>query len=183
MIINHNISALNASNLLNRNDTKMSQALERLSSGLKINSAADDAAGMAISQKMRSQIRALDKSSDNALDGISAIQTAEGALSEVEACIQRMRELSVQAANETNTVEDREAIQQEIDEIIIDLVNLCERINREIDELPNYNEQLVLRYRYIDEREWKEIGEALHQSVRNIYRVHNNALKHFHVPA
>ena len=86
------------------------------------------------------------------------------------------------SASYVRTIEKVAAIQQEIDERIIDLVNLCELINREIDELPNYNEQLVLRYRYIDEREWKEIGEALHQSVRNIYRIHNNALKHFHVP-
>ena len=76
------------------------------------------------------------------------------------------------SASYVKTIEKVAAIQQEIDERIIDLVNLCERINREIDELPNYNEQLVLRYRYIDEREWKEIGEALHQSVRNIYRIH-----------
>lgn len=114
MRINHNISALKANSQLNKNDSAMSKSLERLTSGLKINKAADDSAGMAISQKMKTQIAGLDKASSNASDGISVIQTAEGALNEVETMLQRMRQLSVQAANETYTADDRSAIQEEI---------------------------------------------------------------------
>lgn len=115
MRINHNISALRANTQLTRNDNAMSTSLERLTTGLKINKAADDSAGMAISQKMKTQIAGLEKASSNASDGISVIQTAEGALNEVETMLQRMRELCVQAANETNTADDRKAIQKEID--------------------------------------------------------------------
>lgn len=117
MRINHNISAIKANMHLNATNTKMDKSLERLSSGLKINRAADDAAGMAISQKMRTQIAGLEKASNNASDGISVIQTAEGALSEVGSMLQRMRELAVQASNGTNTESDRKAIQKEIDQL------------------------------------------------------------------
>jgi flagellin len=117
MRINHNISAIKANMHLNTTNTKMDKSLERLSSGLKINRAADDAAGMAISQKMKTQIAGLEKASNNASDGISVIQTAEGALSEVGSMVQRMRELAVQASNGTNTESDRKAIQKEIDQL------------------------------------------------------------------
>lgn len=117
MRINHNISAIKANMHLNTTNAKMDKSLERLSSGLKINRAADDAAGMAISQKMRTQISGLEKASNNASDGISVIQTAEGALSEVGSMLQRMRELAVQASNGTNTETDRQAIQKEIDQL------------------------------------------------------------------
>lgn len=117
MRINHNISAIKANMHLNTTNSKMDKSLERLSSGLKINRAADDAAGMAISQKMRTQIAGLEKASNNASDGISVIQTAEGALSEVGSMLQRMRELAVQASNGTNTETDRKAIQKEIDQL------------------------------------------------------------------
>ncbi|WP_310602206.1 flagellin N-terminal helical domain-containing protein [Anaerosporobacter sp.] len=117
MRINHNISAIKANMHLNTTNTKMDKSLERLSSGLKINRAADDAAGMAISQKMKTQIAGLEKASNNAADGISVIQTAEGALNEVESMLQRMRELAVQASNGTNTTDDRKAIQKEIDQL------------------------------------------------------------------
>lgn len=117
MRINHNISALRANNQLSRTNNKLDASLERLSSGYRINSAADDAAGLAISEKMRTQIAGLDQASRNASDGISVIQTAEGALIEVEAMLQRMRELSVQSANGTYTTEDRSAIQAEIDQL------------------------------------------------------------------
>ena len=123
MRINTNISALKANNSLNRSNNALSKSLERLSSGYRINSAADDAAGMAISQKMRTQIAGLNQANRNSSDGVSLIQTAEGALSEVTSIVQRMRQLSVQAANGTNTDADREAIQAEID-------NLNEEINR-----------------------------------------------------
>lgn len=118
MRINHNISAQLANVNLKRADQRVSSSLERLSSGYKINKAADDSAGIAISNKMRAQIRSLDQASRNADDGQSIIQTAEGSLSEIEALIQRMRELSVQAANDTYTLEDREAVQQEIDKLM-----------------------------------------------------------------
>lgn len=117
MKINHNISALSTNNHLSKVNEKLSRSLEKLSSGYRINKAADDSAGMAISQKMKAQIRGLEQASRNASDGISLIQTAEGALAETESILQRMRQLSVQAANDTNTIEDRESIQKEIDQL------------------------------------------------------------------
>lgn len=117
MRINHNISALKGNNQLKKTNNALDKSLEKLSSGYRINKAADDAAGMAISRKMKTQIEGLEQASRNASDGISVIQTAEGALNEVGAMLQRMRELSVQAANGTNTAQDRAAIQQEIDEL------------------------------------------------------------------
>lgn len=117
MRINHNISALNTYRQLTNNNTIGNKALEKLSSGLRINRAGDDAAGLAISEKMRGQIRGLDQASRNAQDGISLIQTAEGALNETHSILQRMRELAVQAANDTNTQIDREEIQKEINQL------------------------------------------------------------------
>ncbi|NLM03856.1 MAG: hypothetical protein GX214_02425 [Clostridiales bacterium] len=117
MRINHNIPALNAHRLLSQNTNKSTGALERLSSGRRINRAADDAAGMAISEKMKAQVRGLRKASQNTLDGISLIQTAEGAMNEVHSMLQRMRELAVQAANGTTTNEDRKAIQDEVNQL------------------------------------------------------------------
>ncbi|HWL13274.1 MAG TPA: flagellin, partial [Ureibacillus sp.] len=103
MKINHNITALNAYRNLSVNNSTTAKSLEKLSSGLRINRASDDAAGLAISEKMRSQIRGLDMAQRNALDGISFIQTAEGALSSTHSILQRMRELAVQAGNDSNT--------------------------------------------------------------------------------
>lgn len=117
MRINNNIPALNTNSQLTKNNSALDKSLEKLSSGLRINHAADDAAGMAISQKMKTQIRGLEQASRNGADGISVIQTAEGALAEVESMLQRMRELSVQAANGTNTAQDRNAIQLEIEKL------------------------------------------------------------------
>lgn len=117
MRINHNISALKANNQLARTNNLLDASLEKLSSGYRINSAADDSAGLAISEKMRTQISGLEQASRNASDGISVIQTAEGALVEVESMLQRMRELAVQSANGTYTTEDRVAIQTEIDQL------------------------------------------------------------------
>ena len=113
MIINHNMSAMNANRNVNINSTAASKSMQKLSSGLRINNAADDAAGLAISEKMRGQIRGLDQGSKNAQDGISLIQTAEGALNETTSILQRMRELSVQSATATNTSADRTAISTE----------------------------------------------------------------------
>ncbi|KUK56592.1 MAG: Flagellin/flagellar hook associated protein, partial [Synergistales bacterium 53_16] len=117
MRINQNIAALNAYRHLSITDTRLNRSLERLSSGLRINRAADDAAGLAISEKMRAQIRGLRMAMRNAQDGISLIQTAEGAINEVHSMLQRMRELAVQAANETYTSSDRMEIQKEIDQL------------------------------------------------------------------
>lgn len=117
MRINHNIAALNTYNKLSSATNAQSKSMEKLSSGLRINSAADDAAGLAISEKMRGQIRGLDQASRNAQDGISLIQTAEGALSETTDILQRMRELATQAANDTNTTSDRDEIQKEINQL------------------------------------------------------------------
>ncbi|MGG3772611.1 flagellin [Heyndrickxia faecalis] len=117
MIINHNIAALNTLNHLNAANNAQSKAMQKLSSGLRINSAADDAAGLAISEKMRGQIRGLDQASSNAQDGSSLIQTAEGALNETHDILQRMRELAVQASNDTNNEDDRTAIQQEFNQL------------------------------------------------------------------
>jgi flagellin len=118
MKINHNIQALNAYRNLYQNQFNTSKNLERLSSGLRINRAADDAAGLAISEKMRSQIKGLSMAERNSLDGVSLMQVAEGAMNEVHSMLQRMRELSVQAANDTNTDSDRESIQLEIDQLL-----------------------------------------------------------------
>ena len=131
MVINNNLPALNTYNKLILNNKGMSNALEKLSSGLRINKAADDAAGLAISEKMRSQIRGLDQSVRNAQDGISLIQTAEGALNETHSILQRMRQLSVQAANDTYTAEDRQQIQSEIDQLTqeIDRISATTQFN------------------------------------------------------
>lgn len=118
MRINSNIAALNTLNQLSKNEKATNSSLEKLSSGLRINSAADDAAGLAISEKMKGQIRGLDKASSNSEDGISMVQTAEGALGETESILQRMRELAVQAATDTNTDEDRVNIQDEMSQLI-----------------------------------------------------------------
>ncbi|HOL85558.1 MAG TPA: flagellin, partial [Thermoclostridium caenicola] len=121
MIINHNISALNTYRQLTLNNTNGSKSLEKLSSGYRINRAGDDAAGLAISEKMRGQIRGLDMASRNAQDSISLIQTAEGALNETHSILQRMRELAVQSANDTNTTDDRNEIQKEINQLVSEI--------------------------------------------------------------
>jgi flagellin len=117
MRINHNLASLNTYRQLSANNANSSKSLEKLSSGLRINRAGDDAAGLAISEKMRGQIRGLDQASRNAQDTISLIQTAEGALSETHSILQRMRELAVQSANDTNTTGDRDEIQKEINQL------------------------------------------------------------------
>ncbi|MYL55900.1 flagellin N-terminal helical domain-containing protein [Virgibacillus halodenitrificans] len=136
MRINHNIAALNTYRQLNSASNAQSSSMEKLSSGLRINKAGDDAAGLAISEKMRGQIRGLDMSSKNAQDGISLIQTAEGALNETHDILQRMRELAVQAGNDTNTTSDREEIQKEINQ-------MTSEINR-IGNTTEFNTQKLL---------------------------------------
>jgi len=127
MRINHNIAALNTYRQLSANTVNTSRSLEKLSSGLRINRAGDDAAGLAISEKMRSQIRGLDTAARNANDGISLIQTAEGALNETHSILQRMKELAVQAANDTNTDADRAEIQKEIEQLKTEITRIAEQ--------------------------------------------------------
>lgn len=117
MIINHNLASMNTYRQLSTNSASTSKSLEKLSSGLRINRAGDDAAGLAISEKMRGQIRGLDQAARNGQDGISLIQTAEGALNETHSILQRMRELAVQSATDTNTVSDRSEMQKEVSQL------------------------------------------------------------------
>ena len=126
MVVQHNMSAVNANRMMNVTTTSLSKSTEKLSSGYKINRAADDAAGLSISEKMRGQIRGLNKASSNAQDGISLIQTAEGALNESHSILQRMRELSVQAANGTETDDDREAVNNEIKQLQDELTRISD---------------------------------------------------------
>ena len=126
MRIANNIMALNAHRQLVINQNNIAKSIEKLSSGLRINRAGDDAAGLAISEKMRGQIRGLKMAMKNAQDAISLIQTAEGALHETHAILQRMRELAVQAANDTNTDEDREALQAEITQLIAEIDRIAQ---------------------------------------------------------
>ncbi len=129
MIIQHNMTAMNANRNLGTTTKKLAKSTEKLSSGYKINRAGDNAAGLAISEKMRGQIRGLDQASTNAEDGISLIQTAEGALTETHSIIHRMRELAVQASSDTNTEDDRSQIQNEIDQL-----------TQEVDRIANTTE-------------------------------------------
>ena len=137
MVVQHNMQAMNANRMLNVTTGAQSKSTEKLSSGYRINRAADDAAGLTISEKMRKQIRGLDQASTNAQDGVSAVQTAEGALTEVHSMLQRMNELAVQSANGTNAQSDRQAIQDEIDQ-------LATEIDR-VSETTKFNEIYLLK--------------------------------------
>ncbi len=127
MRINHNIVAMNTHRQLGVSNNAGAKSMEKLSSGFRINRAADDAAGLSISEKMRGQIRGLTQASRNAQDGISVVQTAEGALDEVHAMLQRMRELAVQSANDSNTGDDREYIQGEVDQLVEEIEAISEK--------------------------------------------------------
>ena len=137
MVVQHNMQAANANRMLNVTTGQQSKSTEKLSSGYRINRAADDAAGLTISEKMRKQIKGLDRASTNAQDGVSAVQTAEGALTEVHSMLQRMNELAVQSANGTNSTTDRKAIQDEIDQ-------LTTEIDR-VSETTKFNETYLLK--------------------------------------
>ena len=126
MIVQHNITAMNANRMLGMTTNSLAKSTEKLSSGYRINRAADDAAGLTISEKMRKQIRGLDQASTNAEDGVSAVQTAEGALTEVHSMLQRMNELAVQASNGTNSQDDRKAIQDEISQLTTEIDRVAE---------------------------------------------------------
>ena len=126
MVVQHNLTAMNANRMLGVTTGQQAKSSEKLSSGYRINRAADDAAGLSISEKMRKQINGLDRASTNAEDGVSAVQTAEGALTEVHAMLQRMNELAVQAANGTNSKDDRDAIQAEIEQLTTEIDRVAE---------------------------------------------------------
>ena len=126
MVVQHNMQAANANRMLGITSGAQSKSTEKLSSGYKINRAADDAAGLTISEKMRKQIRGLDKASSNAQDGVSSVQTAEGALTEVHSMLQRMNELAVQSSNGTNSSDDRQAIQDEVDQLTTEIDRVAE---------------------------------------------------------
>lgn len=136
MVVQHNLSAANTNRQLGITTNGLQKSTEKLSSGYKINRAADDAAGLSISEKMRNQIRGLNKASDNAQDGISLVQTAEGALNEVHSMLQRMSELAVQASNDTNQTVDRTALQSEV-------VQLQTEIKR-VANTTQFNKQNIL---------------------------------------
>ena len=131
MIVKHNLTAMNSNRMLGLTTSSQAKATEKLSSGYKINRAADDAAGLAISEKMRKQIRGLTQASLNAQDGISAVQTADGALNEVHDMMHRLAELTVKAANGTLSETDRQAVQNEVDELVaeVDRVSTTTKFN------------------------------------------------------
>ena len=136
MIVQHNLTAMNSNRMLGLTSSAQAKSTEKLSSGYKINRAADDAAGLAISEKMRRQIRGLTQASENASDGISCVQTAEGALAEVHDMLQRMNELAVQAANGTNMTADRSYLQSEVAQLQAEIDRVAESVT--------FNEQKLL---------------------------------------
>ena len=126
MVVQHNLTAMNSNRMLGITTNSQAKATEKLSSGYRINRAADDAAGLSISEKMRKQIRGLNQASTNAQDGISCVQTAEGALTEVHSMLQRMNELAVQASNGTMSADDRQAVQDEFDNLVTEIDRVAE---------------------------------------------------------
>ncbi len=157
MRINNNISAMNAyRNLTSVNET-VDKSMEKLSSGLRINRAGDDAAGLAISEKMRGQVKGLTMATKNSQDGISMIQTAEGALNETHSIVQRMRELAVQSANDTNTKEDRDKLQLEVNQLV-------EEIDR-IGNTTEFNTRVLMNGDYKDDGTKYHIGANKDQNV------------------
>ena len=157
MVVQHNLQAMNANRMLNVTTGSQSKSAEKLSSGYRINRAADDAAGLTISEKMRKQIRGLDQASSNAEDGVSAVQTAEGALTEVHSMLQRMNELAVQASNGTNSQDDRDAIQAEIEQLTTEIDRVA--------ETTKFNETYLLK------------GDADGNTATNTVNAHDAGLK------
>ena len=152
MVVQHNLRAMNANRMLGITQGTLSKSAEKLSSGYKVNRAADDAAGLSISEKMRKQIRGLTQASANAEDGISAVQTAEGALTEVHDMLQRMNELAVKASNGTNALSDRQTIQDEVDQLLTE-------IDR-VSETTKFNETYLLK----GDRDTKEVTVDAHDA-------------------
>ncbi len=152
MVVQHNLRAMNSNRMLGITQGTLSKSAEKLSSGYKVNRAADDAAGLAISEKMRKQIRGLSQASLNAEDGISAVQTAEGALTEVHDMLQRMNELSTKAANGTNALSDRQTIQDEVDQLLTEIDRVA--------ETTKFNETYLLK----GDRDRQEVTVAAHDA-------------------
>jgi len=167
MRINNNVMALNAHRQLGMNQAGASKSMEKLSSGFRINRAGDDAAGLAISEKMRGQIRGLKQASRNAQDGISLIQTAEGALNETHSILQRMRELAVQASTDTNTKEDRIEIQKEINQLLDEIDRIAEQTEFNTQKLLDGNYTGKVIHIGANEDQNLEIGIA-NMSTTNI---------------
>ena len=165
MIVQHNLQAMNANRMLGLTTKTVAGTTEKLSSGYRINRAADDAAGLAISEKMRKQIRGLDKASQNAEDGISCVQTAEGALTEVQDMLQRMNELCVQAANGTNSISDRQYIQDELDQLISEIDRVA--------ETTKFNETYLLKG---DERSATKSSYITNYSITYTENIITNAM-------
>ena len=157
MVVQHNLTAMNSNRMLNLTVKSQSKSTEKLSSGFKINRAADDAAGLSISEKMRKQIRGLTQASSNAQDGISAVQTAEGALNEVQDMLQRMNELSVKAANGTNSTDDRTYIQNEIDQLVSEIDRVA--------ETTKFNETYLLKGDKDQTKEWKFTAKTVTEAA------------------
>ncbi len=150
MIVQHNLTAMNSNRMLGLTSSAQAKSTEKLSSGYKINRAADDAAGLAISEKMRRQIRGLTQASENASDGISCVQTAEGALAEVHDMLQRMNELAVQAANGTNMTADRSYLQSEVAQLQAEIDRVAESVT--------FNEQKLLDGTFKDNKIVLQVG-------------------------
>ncbi|SDA44653.1 flagellin [Lachnospiraceae bacterium G11] len=159
MVVQHNLTAMNSNRMLGITAKTQAKATEKLSSGYKINRAADDAAGLSISEKMRKQIRGLTQASANAQDGISAVQTAEGALTEVHDMLQRMNELAVKAANGTNSKDDRDYIQAEVDQLVVEIDRVA--------TTTKFNETYLLKGTNADNTEGKLTFKTASKGVLN----------------
>ena len=152
MVVQHNLSAMNANRMLGLTQSSLAKSTEKLSSGYKVNRAADDAAGLSISEKMRKQIRGLEQATANAEDGISAVQTAEGALTEVHDMLQRMNELAVKAANGTMSLDDRQTVQDEVDQLLTEIDRVA--------ETTKFNETYLLK----GDKDTKTVTVAAHDA-------------------
>ena len=179
MVIQHNLTAMNAGRQLGITSNMQAKSSEKLSSGYKINRAADDAAGLSISEKMRSQIRGLKKASANAQDGVSLIQVAEGALNETHSILQRMNELATQAANDTNTTADRTAIQNEIDQLASEITRIANHTE--------FNTQALLKGSFdnkniqVGAKAEQSIGISIDATSATELNVHNLSVASFGV--
>ena len=162
MVVQHNLTAMNSSRMLNITTDSQAKSTEKLSSGYKINRAADDAAGLAISEKMRRQIRGLTQASSNAQDGISCVQTAEGALAEVHDMLQRMTELAVKAANGTQTSADRGYINQEVQALVSEIDRVA--------STTTFNEQMLL------DGSFKKVGIQVGAEANQLITLNINAM-------
>ncbi len=156
MVVQHNLTAMNSNRMLGLTTTSLAKSTEKLSSGYRVNRAADDAAGLAMSEKMRRQVRGLTQASSNAQDGISAVQTAEGALNEVHDMLQRMNELAIKAANATNTTEDKSYINSEVQALVSEISRVA--------STTTFNNQNLLDGSFTDKN--LQVGAEANQTIR-----------------